>query len=269
METSRGRKQNPTSYFLDTSTQIERHWADEEISRKVRDDLFGKKLRCSIYVEREYRTKVLNTLIDIYNLFRKFEDIQVAKQRAEKLQQDGIFNTLTYNVVRRLFNRFNSVKPILRRIRGLIEGTWVNFFYDGGIPMALVDMTGCTRGAEVPQQLPQGYYLSIPTNKCPDNCKIYDFWKEKQDDLQNLAQIDTSKFTKTNDHKGTMREIQNEAQSILSGKSPYGDSCRNVSDAIISIEARDGYPGITIHTMDHDFELLKNILNTKVRFLKV
>lgn len=256
-------------FFLDTSTQIKRHWADEETNKKVQADLFKKKLRCSIYVEREYRTKILNTLIVIYNLFRKFENIEVAKQRTEKLEREGIFNTLAYNVVIRLFNRFNSVKPILRRLRELIEGAWENFFYDGGIPTALVDMTGCTRGAEVPQQLPQGYYLSIPTNKCPDNCKIYDFWQEKQDDLQNLAQIDASKFTKTNDPKGTMGKIQNEAQSVLGGKSPHGDSCRNVSDAIISIEARDGYPSITIHTMDYDFELLKDILSTQVRLFKV
>ena len=117
-------------YFLDTSTQINRHWADEGIKNKIRADLFKKKLRCSIYVEREYRTKVLNTLIDIYNILRKYKDIEVAKKRTEKLKQEGIFDTLTCNVIKRLFNRFNSIKPILSRLKSLIEGTWENFFYD-------------------------------------------------------------------------------------------------------------------------------------------
>jgi hypothetical protein len=254
-------------FFLDTSTQISRHWADEETNKKVRADLFGKKLQCSIYVEREYCTKVVNTIIVIYNLLRKFEDIDAAKDHAEKLKREAVIDALTYNVIRRLFNKFNSVMPILRRLRDLIDGAWENFFYDGGIPKELVDTTGCTRGAEVPRRLPQGYYLSIPT-KCPDTCKIYDFWQTKQDDLQNLSKVDTSKFTKTNDPDETMRQIQNESQAILGGKSPHGDSCRIVSDAVISIEARDSYPGITIHTMDYDLELLKGILNTQVRLFK-
>lgn len=256
-------------FFLDTSTQINRGWADEEIKNKIRADLFKKKLRCSIYVEREYRTRVLNTLINIYNLLRKFEDIEVAKKRTEKLKQEGIFDTLTCNVISRLYNRFNSIKPIIRRLRSLIEGTWENFFYDGGIPRSLADMTGCTRGAEVPQQLPQGYYLSISTHKCPENCKIYDFWNSKPEDIKNLAGIDLRSFKQTNDHKGTMEKIKKQAQNILEGKSPYDGTCRTVSDAIISIEARDSYPRITIHTMDYDFELMKRILNTKVRFFRV
>ena len=255
-------------FFLDTSTQINRGWADEEIKNKIRADLFKKKLRCSIYVEREYRARVLNTLINIYNILRKSEDIEVAKKRTEKLKQEGIFDTLTCNVIRRLYNRFNSIKTITRRLRSLIEGTWENFFYDGGIPRALADMTGCTRGAEVPQQLPQGYYLSISTHKCPENCKISDFWESKQEDLQNLASVDTAVLTRINDPKGTINKIQEEAKAILVGESPYGGPCRTVSDAVISIEARDSYPGITIHTMDHDFELLKKLLNTKVRFFK-
>ena len=66
-----------------------------------------------------------------------------------------------------------------------------------------------------------------------------------------------------------MKKIKEEAQAIVGGKSPHGEPCRTISDAVISIEARDSYPSITIHTMDYDFELLKNILNTQVRFFKV
>ena len=128
-------------------------------------------------------------------------------------------------------------------------------------------MTNCTRGADAPKYQ-HGYYLTIRT-KCPNNCKIRDFWNSKQADLQNLAAINLGMFTQTNDSKKTMAKIQNEATAILGGKSPHGAPCRNVSDAIISIEARDSYPGITIHTMDSDFELLKDILNTQVRLFKV
>lgn len=258
---------NKIHFFLDTSTQINRHWANEETNKKVRADLFGKKLSCSIYVEREYRCKILNTLITTHNILTKFDDIEAAKQRTEKLKLEGIFDDLVYNVIVRLFERFQSKKPIIRRLKNLIKGAWENFFYDA-VSKSLCDMTNCTRGADSPQLLDHGYYLEI-SKKCPQNCKICEFWQAKQTDLQRLAKIDTSMFTQTNNHKGTMTSIQNEAQSILEGKSPHGAPCRIVSDAVISIEARDSYPGITIHTMDNDIELLKNILNTKVRFLKV
>lgn len=258
---------NKIHFFLDTSTQINRHWANEETNKKVRADLFGKKLSCSIYVEREYRCKILNTLITTHNILTKFDDIEAAKQRTEKLKLEGIFDDLVYNVIVRLFERFQSKKPIIRRLKDLIKGAWENFFYDA-VSRSLCDMTNCTRGADAPQLLDHGYYLEI-SKKCPQNCKICEFWQAKQTDLQRLAETETSMFTQTNDPKGTMTSIQNEAQSILDGKSPHGAPCRTVSDAVISIEARDSYPGITIHTMDNDFELLKNILNTKVRFLKV
>ncbi len=265
METSRGREHNPASYFLDTSTQIGRRWADEQISRKVRDDLFGKKLRCSIYVEREYRCRVLNQLIKLHIFVTASKDVEEAEQRLEKCKHEIDIDDLFYNIGKRLLKKYNSKKPLIRYLERLIEVDWENFFYDA-VPRSLCDMTNCTRGADAPKYQ-HGYYLTIPT-KCPNNCKIYDFWNSKRADLQNLAQIDTSKFAKTNDPKGTMGQIQNEAQAILGGKSPHGDPCRTVSDAVISIEARDSYPGITIHTMDYDFELLKNILNTQVRFFK-
>ena len=119
---------NKIHFFLDTSTQINRHWANEETNKKVRADLFGKKLSCSIYVEREYRCKILNTLITTHNILTKFDDIEAAKQRTEKLKLEGIFDDLVYNVIVRLFERFQSKKPIIRRLKNLIKGAWENFF---------------------------------------------------------------------------------------------------------------------------------------------
>ena len=151
---------NKNHFFLDTSTQIKRHWTDEDTKTKVRADLSGRKLRCSIYVEREYRCKVLNTIITIYNFVTKFEDMGKAKERTEKLKDNHIFDDLVYNAIKPLFERFNSKKPIIKRLKDLIDGAWENFFYDA-VPKALCDMTNCTRGAEAPQKLDSGYYLQI------------------------------------------------------------------------------------------------------------
>jgi len=207
---------------------------------------------------------VLNTLISVHTFVAASKDIQEAEERLQKCKQ--FMDALVYKVSKRLLKKYNSKKALIRYLEKLIEVDWENFFYDG-VPRSLCDMTNCTRGADAPKYQ-HGYYLTIRT-KCPNNCKICDFWKSKEEDLRNLGAIDPDMFTQTDDPKGTMGKIQNEAQSILGGKSPHGNACRNVSDAVISIEARDGYPGITIHTMDYDFELLKNILNTQVRLFKV
>lgn len=266
MGTKTGTEQHSAKYFLDTSTQISRHWSDEETNRKVRNDLMGKKLRCSIYVEREYRCRVLNSLINLHTFIMASNDVQEAEERLEKCKHKIHIDNLVYNVGKRLLKKYNSRNPLLKYLRRLIEADWENFFYDGGIPKALCDMTNCTRGADAPKYK-QGYYLTIPS-KCPKNCNISDFWKSKGFDLKNLATIDQSLLTSANDPKGTMRTIKNEATEVLSGKSPHGDTCRKISDTVISIEARDSYPGITIHTMDDDFELIKRVLKTKVRFFK-
>jgi len=267
MDNSAATEEHPALYFLDTSTQISRHWDDKGTARKVRDDLFRKQLRCSIYVERQYRYRVLNALIFFHVIVTAEEDIGQAKKRLEECKHKIAVDDLVYKVGKRLFKKYGSKKPLLRYLRRLIEVDWENYFYDA-VSKPLCDMTNCNRGADSPKY-EQGYYLTIP-RKCPDNCKICDFWKSKEDDLRNLSAIDPVMLTQTNDPKGTIGRIQTEAKTILGGKSPYGDSCsRTLSDVVISIEARDGYPGITIHTMDSDFELLKNILNTQVRFFKV
>lgn len=266
MDNSTGTEEHPAQYFLDTSTQISRHWADEQIGRKVRADLLGRSLRCSIYVEREYRYRVLNALISVHIFVATSESIPEAKERLEKCKDKIAIDDLVFNTGKRLLEKYHSKKPLMRYLRKLIEVDWENFFYDA-VSRSLCDMTNCTRGADAPKY-EQGYYFTIPS-KCPNNCKICDFWRSKQKDLKNLATIDSATFTKTDDPKRTLGKVQQEAKAIVGGKSPHGDPCRVLSDAMISIEARDSYPGITIHSMDYDFEVLKNILNTQVRFLKI
>jgi DNA-binding Lrp family transcriptional regulator len=251
-------------YFLDTSSQIARHWTDKHTKETVQSDLSGNKLRCSIYVEREYRCKILNSLIVIYSIVKQSKSLDDsladAENRLDKLRKDGVLEEFIYKIGKRLLRKYNSQKPLLKYLGKLIEVDWENYFYDR-VPRSLCDMTGCSRGADAPEYKGD-YYLSIE-QKCPTNCKIQDFWKSKEADLKNLAQ------TVTVDAKGTMQAIRTEAEAVLSGKDPHDNPCRVLSDAVISIEARDGYPGITIHTMDADFEHLRPVLKTQIRHLKV
>jgi len=101
------------------------------------------------------------------------------------------------------------------------------------------------------------------SKKCPGGCEIANFWSGKAKDLVKLAGMEA------NDPKGSMGEVRSQAAAIVGGEAPEGNACRTLGDAVISIEARDGCSGSTIHTMDADFEHLSPVLKTKVRRLRL
>lgn len=254
------------TYFLDTSTQISRHWAEGAVREQVRLDLSNGKLCCSTYVESQYRCRILNALVTLHILITNSSDLDEARARVEKCRDQGIVDSIIVATARRLFNRYNSRKPLLRYLSRMIEVDWENYFYDG-VPKDLSDMTKCKRGMQTIQRK-AAYYLPLPTC-CPDDCGICDFWKTKTADLTQLAQMDASRLGKAEDPKETVTLIQDEAEAAISGKRPHGDACHVLSDAVISIEARDAYPEAEIHTMDRDFGLLKDTLKTRVRVFRV
>ena len=169
-------------------------------------------------------------------------------------------------VVRRYFKQYNTIKPIVRRLKRLIENDWKNYFY-AGLTKPLCDLTNCTRG-KVSLEKIDNVYLP-PSSKCLYSCQIKAFWQSKQHDLAKLSQIDTAKFTKINDPKGIMIEIQKVTELILNGQSPQGKFCQAISDAIISIEARDSYPDTPVHTTDYDFTHLGPILGVPVKYFNI
>jgi hypothetical protein len=253
-------------YFLDTSTQIERHWGDDPKKSSIQKDLSGKKLRCSLYVEREYRCKVLKTLALLYAIIKKSAAvseataISEAADRIEKIQ--GMGQDLVYITGKRLLNQYKKIKPILRILKRWINNDWEDLFYDR-VPRAICNLTECTRGAESPRY--ENEFFIPPATHCTPNCRIEAFCHDKQNDIVKLAGIDTALYTAANDPKGSMSSIQSNATAVRNGNSPHGEPCRTMSDAVISIEARDSYPDAAIHTMDYDFMHLSEYLGTKVR----
>jgi len=246
-------------YFLDTSSQIARHWEGEGKKREVRGDLEGWKLQSSLYVEREYRCRILNSLITIHVLVKKLDSLEEAERRLDNIPG---FDPLIYVIAKRLFQKYGSQKPFLRCLRHLIEEDWRNYFYDK-VGQELVDMTKCTRGADAPVYVRElGLYKPIST-KCAEGCEIADFWKAKAGDLAKLAEMEA------NDPKRNMGKVRSQGAAIVGGEAPEGNACRTLGDAVISIEARDGCPGSTIHTIDADFEYLSPVLKTRVRRLRL
>jgi hypothetical protein len=260
--TSIGEKtESDAQYFLDTSTVIAFHWGTPETRVKVMADLSGAGRQSSVYVKCQYKTRILNSAILAHTLAESSSTLDDARQRAEKLK--GEFDSLAYEVLRRLFNVCETKDKLVRRLERMICVDWRNQFV-AVVGNDLCDLTRCTLASDAPKQ--SGKFYENIGKGCPANCGISAFWIEKGYDLAVLASLDPKAYDGANDPKGTIRAILEQARRLRDGKSAHGSPCRQVLDDVtIAIEARDSYEDTVIHSMDHDFELLSPHLDVRVR----
>jgi len=248
------------AFFLDTSTQISKTWEDEKIRHYLNNELSQKPCYCSVYVKNEYKLKVLNEAILVHRVIVDSGTLDEALSRLDDIMKrmDRGLDELPYKVFRRLFKQYNSKPPFLKKLEKIIESTWQNYF-SGNLKKPLFNLVECKSAQDDPYKR-GNFYITI-TSRCSSDCKIDDFLKSQQDALKILANIDDSKLDKMNDPKDTLQKIKTAATAILEGASPYGKLCKEMSDAVISIEAKASYPTIILHSMDSDFKLLGEVLN--------
>lgn len=127
------------------------------------------------------------------------------------------------------------------------------------IKSELFDLTECKYAQNGPSRRGK-FYLDIK-DICPSDCNICGFLSKRQRDLQLLNDIDIKKLNRINDPKGTLQKFKSVSESILGGISPHGKPCKEMSDAVISVEAKAICPTIILLSMDSDFELLGEVLN--------
>lgn len=252
------------SYFLDTSTQIKKHWGDEKIKLPLTQELSDKRGRCycSIYVRNEYKYRVLTDSILVYNTIVKSKNLGKAKKNLDEAIGR---EELPYKVFRRYFKQFKTKERILTRLERLIELGW-KYDFSTYINRKLFDIVKCKFAQDDPCKKGQIYKGII--DKCPSNCDICNFLSVRHDDLELLSNIDTTKLDQTVDPKSTLRDTQRVASEILSGTRPNSDHCRTISDSIISIEARDSHREIILLSMDADFGKLGKVLSIPTRVFR-
>ena len=249
------------AFFLDTSTQISKTWEDEKIRHDLNNKLSQKPCYSSVYVKNEYKLKILNDAILVYNTTVDSVTLDEAKPRLDHLMKriGRRPNELPYKIFRRFFRQYNSKPPFLKKLEKLIELEWLNFFL-GNIRKSLFNLVKCKSTQDDPCKNRENYYVPI-TSRCSPDCRIDDFLKSQQDALNVLANIDNTKLDRMNDPNGTLQKIKSVSTAILGGKSPHGKPCKEISDAVISLEAKASCPTIILHSMDSDFKLLGEVLN--------
>ena len=248
------------AFFLDTSTQISRTWEDEKIRHYLNNELSQKSRYSSVYVKNEYKLRILNDAILVHNITVDSGTLDEAESRFyNTMEKQGRRpDELPCKVFKRLFKEYNSKKPYLRKLEKIIESTWSNYFY-GNIKKSLFNLVKCNSTQDDPYKR-GNQYIKI-TSKCSSGCEIDGFLKSQQSALNVLSNINNAKLDIMNDPKGTLQKIKSVSMDILGGTSAHGKPCKEMSDAVISIEAKVSYPTIILYSMDSDFKLLGKVLN--------
>jgi len=248
------------AFFLDTSTQISKTWEDEKIRHYLNKELSQKPCYCSVYVKNEYKHNILNDAILVHNIIVDSGTLEEAESRLDDLMKKlgRRPEELPCKVFRRFFREYSSKPPFLKKLEKLIELEWLNFFV-GNIRKPLFCLVKCNSAQDDPYKK-GNHYIGI-TSKCSSGCGIDEFLKSQQNSLKLLANIDDAKLDKMSDPKGMLQKIKSVSTAILGGTSARGKPCKEMSDAVISIEVKTSDPTITLHSMDSDFKLLGEVLN--------
>ena len=248
------------AFFLDTSIQISKIWEDDNISGYLKKELSQKPCYSSVYVKNEYKLNILNDAIIVHTIIVDSGTLDEAESRLDNLmKQIGRRpDELPYKIFRRFFRQYNSKPPLLKKLEKLIEAEWLNFFL-GNIRKSLFNLVKCNSAQDDPYK--KGYHYIGITSKCSSGCEIDDFLKSQQSALEILSKIEDTKLDRMNDRQGTLKNIKSVSTAILGGISPHGKPCKEMSDAVISLEAKASDPTIILHSMDSDFKLLGEVLN--------
>jgi len=244
--------------FLDTATQIARHWHADSEKEEIKQQLEGLNLYCSEYVKCQYKATLLNSLILLYNLLSKFHDLPTALRETSRYENSKIAGGKLSPAVQKrirdvglwlLQQSFEEQKSYLE---DLIEQAWETFFLEG-IKEPLINQTNCLYANSQPNKGIRGYEpIKITCTKAtPHDCGINEFWKNHRVQLEILANMNISSIQSDLKDEKELTTIKSEASLIASGQPPHGERCTvTLSDAIICIESTHCPETSAVHSIN-------------------
>jgi hypothetical protein len=244
--------------FLDTATQIARHWHSDSEREQIREQLEGQKLYCSRYVEGQYKVTLLNSIIYLYNLLLHFKDLKRALRETNFYINANIARgKLTFGFQQRIqllglwMMEYRSYIEQKSRLEDLIENAWETLFHEGLIE-PLIDETGCIYGGGIPEAGESGAYEPIKvscTLKNPPECKIQDFWDNHRIQLETMCNLAINSVKTEPKDKKELKKIKEHSRQIIHGKPPHGQKCTvHLSDMIICLESTHCPEKVAVHS---------------------
>ncbi|OHB73754.1 MAG: hypothetical protein A2Z25_00725 [Planctomycetes bacterium RBG_16_55_9] len=265
------------SLFLDTATQIARHWHSPPTHDEISEQLSGCRLFCSRYVKCQYKATLLDSLIKLHNLRLRSADLFEAIQKATEgryFEEAG--GKLTAGVLARIVDiaywisrQYETFDEQVGRLRDLIEDGWEVLFEDS-LELPLIDETGCVYAEGDPVKGESGAYRPMRiscTKDKPPECRIQHFWEDHRIQLETLAKMKIEVIKATPKDTVELESVKENAQAIADRISPSGKRCTStLSDAIICIEATHCPEPAAVHSINRKhFSPLGEILGIECR----
>ena len=244
--------------FLDTATQIARHWHSDSKREKIKTELEERNLYSSVFVKSEYKSTLLRAAIGLYNLLIRFKDLNRALRESDDYENAEIAGIkLTPNVQKRIQQvghwmlEYCNYEEQKLRLEDLIEDVWEGQFHRG-LNEPLIDETGCVYTEGAPEMGESGAYNPIDvscTIKKPAKCRIREFWDNHRIQLEVLANMNLNSIKAEPKDTDELEKVKEHAGRIINGESPHGRRCTvHLSDAIICIESTHCPEVVAVHS---------------------
>jgi hypothetical protein len=244
--------------FLDTATQVARHWHADSERQELGRQLGDRKLYCSRYVGCQYRAVLLNSAVALFNLLIHFRDLKRALRESTHYQNAEVAQIpLTSGVQKRIEQiglwmlEFCSYEEQVQRLQDLIEDVWETQFHQG-VELPLIDETGCLYVTDPPEAGESGGYNPAKvwcTLADPQPCRIEQFWESHRTDLELLANMDVDAIKAQPKDTQELEKVKEAARRVRGGKPPRGRCCMvDLSDAIICLESTHCPEAVAVHS---------------------
>jgi hypothetical protein len=246
--------------FLDTATQIARHWHSDSEREEIKKQLNGRNLYCSVYIKRQYKSTLLVAGIGLYNLLIHFKDLRKALRESDNYKSSQIAGIRLTTNVQRLIQQvghwmleYRDFEEQKLRLEDLIEDEWEGQFHYR-LKEPLIDETGCKYANGEPEIGASGAYNPIKvscTKDEPQECKIKDFFDKHQIQLEILANMDIDAIKAAQKDTDELHNVKSHANEIIRGDLPHGRRCTvYLSDAIICIESTHCPEPVAVHSIN-------------------
>ncbi|WP_059051349.1 hypothetical protein [Paenibacillus senegalimassiliensis] len=214
--------------FLESTVNIERHFAKLSRQQEIKKNMQGKKIITSKYVIGELKGNFLLNTCTLHRVLFEEDTTEEALKRFGKVfySQRQMSRALSvYSYIAE--NVGHNKDDLLDRLEILIEDVLEEMLVED--VDVIIDECNCIKADSKPEKTKNGYKLNLGCRQRPKpSCSIEEFYRKYNGELSRVSNNDDKNIHKlTSLLEGT---VNNKA-------SKFGRNCWNLGDVIIATEA--------------------------------